>query len=174
MKLYLARHGESTSNTSNLVCGHSDVELTEKGIRQAKILAREIEELKVDKIISSPLVRADMTAKIIADYNKLPHYIDERLLEFDFGTYEGRKVDDNEFLEFRNQLSHKMPEGESVLEAAQRIYNLLDQIKEDDEVVLLVCHNAISRVINSYFYSLSNEDFFEFNLNNCELVSYEY
>lgn len=174
MKLYLARHGESTSNISNLVCGHSDVELTEQGIRQAEELARDIEKIRIDKIISSPLVRADMTAKIIANHNKIPHYVDERLLEFDFGTYEGRKVDDTDFLEFRNQLSHKMPEGESILEAAQRIYNLLDQIKADEKIVLLVCHNAISRVINSYFYSLSNIDFFQFNLDNCELVSYEY
>lgn len=174
MKLYLARHGESTSNINNLVCGHSDVELTEQGIRQAEVLALEIEKIRIDKIISSPLVRADMTAKIISDNINVPHYIDERLLEFDFGTYEGRKVDDTDFLEFRNHLAHKMPEGESILEAAQRIYNLLDKIKADEEIVLLVCHNAISRVINSYFHSLSNKDFFQFNLGNCELVSYEY
>lgn len=174
MKLYVARHGESTSNINNLVCGHSNVELTKQGLKQAEVLAEEIEGLEIDKIISSPLVRADKTAQIIAEYNHLPHSIDERLIEFDFGVYEGRQVDDKEFLEFRNQLSHKMPEGESVLEAAQRIYNLLDQIKESDEIVLLVCHNAISRVINSYFHSLSNKDFFEFNLNNCELVNYEY
>lgn len=174
MKLYVARHGESTSNINHLVCGHSNVELTKQGVKQAEMLAEQIAGLEINRIISSPLMRADETAQIIAEYNDLSHTIDERLVEFDFGVYEGRKVDDQEFLEFRNQLSHKMPEGESILEAAQRIYNLLDQIKENDEIVLLVCHNAISRVINSYFNSLSNKEFFQFNLKNCELVGYEF
>ena len=39
MKLFVARHGQTTWNTQNKVCGITDVELTEKGIEQAKKLA---------------------------------------------------------------------------------------------------------------------------------------
>lgn len=174
MNLYVTRHGESFSNIQNLVCGRKDVELTEEGHKQANLLAKKIQNYEIDQIITSPLKRAKWTAETISDYNDIPLFIDERLLEFDFGEFEGTKVDDEIFLNFRNQLAHKMPEGESILEAAQRIYNMLDEIKEENKTVLLVCHNGISRVINSYFHSLSDKEFFNFNINNCELICYSY
>ena len=47
-----------------------------------------------------------------------------------------------------------------MLHLAQRIYNLLDEIKQQpDKVYLLVAHNGISRVVNSYFYDMTNEEF---------------
>lgn len=174
MQIYVARHGESTSNINNLVCGHSDVKLTQRGEHQAKLLAEEVSKLKIDRIISSPLNRAYQTARIVAEYNNLPLTSNDDLIEFNFGDYEGEQVDNYEFLKFRNHLGHKMPNGESILEASQRIYNFLDEIKNQNEQVLLVSHNAISRVINSYFNSVSNSNFYDFNLDNCELLRYTF
>lgn len=174
MEIYVTRHGESISNIDNLVCGHSDVNLTRKGINQAKSLAKVVDDLKIDKIITSPLIRAYDTAKMISNHSNIPLTVDNRLIEFNFGNYEGLQVNDQKFLRYRNQLSYKMPNGESVLEAAQRIYNLLDEVEKEDRKVLLVCHNAISRVINSYFTSVSNSEFYDYNLDNCELVKFTF
>ena len=63
-----------------------------------------------------------------------------------------------------------------MLHLCQRIYNLLDDIRKeaDDKVYLLVAHNGISRVIQSYFYDMTNEEFAAFGIKNCELRKYEF
>lgn len=55
MKLFVTRHGQTTWNVQNKVCGITDVELTEKGIEQAKKLADIVQNHNIDMIISSPL-----------------------------------------------------------------------------------------------------------------------
>ena len=69
--LYVARHGQTTWNAQNKVCGISDVDLTEKGIEQAKELAKKIKEIDIHIIITSPLKRTMQTAEIIS----IPSYI---------------------------------------------------------------------------------------------------
>lgn len=66
--LYITRHGETTWNAQGLVCGHADIELTEKGKQQAEKLAEKVADLEVPitKIIHSPLQRARDTAQAVA------------------------------------------------------------------------------------------------------------
>jgi probable phosphoglycerate mutase len=51
----------------------------------------------------------------------------------------------------------------------------LDEVidKYSDKTVLIVTHNGICRVINTYFNDIENEDFASFSLKNCELKGYE-
>ncbi|MBD5137395.1 MAG: histidine phosphatase family protein [Lachnospiraceae bacterium] len=64
MKLFVARHGQTTCNAQNKVCGITDVELTEKGIEQAKKLADIVQNYNIDIVISSLLKRAAETSQI--------------------------------------------------------------------------------------------------------------
>ena len=65
--------------------------------------------------------------------------------------------------------------GESMLQLAQRIYNLLDELKADtDKTYLLVAHNGIARVVQSYFYDMTNEEYAAAGIRNCELVEYHF
>ena len=52
-----------------------------------------------------------------------------------------------------------------MLQLCQRIYNLLDDIKKEDKVYLLVAH---------YVRDMSNEEFAGFGIKNCELRKYEF
>ena len=61
-----------------------------------------------------------------------------------------------------------------MLHLAQRIYNLLDEIKASDKTYILVAHNGIARVVQSYFHEMSNEEYAEFGVKNCEIVKYEF
>ena len=58
----------------------------------------------------------------------------------------------------------------------QRVYNLLDEIKEqsNEKTYLLVAHNGISRIIESYFRNMTNEEFASFGIKNCEVKKYEF
>ena len=58
---------------------------------------------------------------------------------------------------------------------AQRIYNLLDDVCADrDTVYLLVAHNGIARVVQSYFYEMTNEEYAGFGIKNCEVRRYDF
>ena len=61
-----------------------------------------------------------------------------------------------------------------MLKTAQRVYNLLDEIKEDkDNTYLLVAHNGIYRMVQSYFTDMTNEEFASQKMPNCSVKVYE-
>ena len=89
MKLFIARHGETAWNLENRVSGRTDVPLTEKGLQQAQTLARNAVGRGIEVIIASPLLRARQTAQAVSDAIGVEVQIDERLMELDFGIFEG-------------------------------------------------------------------------------------
>lgn len=175
MKLYVTRHGETQYNIEVRICGRSNVELTEKGVSQAHELAESLKGEPIDTIIASPLIRAKQTAMIVSDTLGIPVNFDQRLAERNYGLIEGTYEGTPGFMEQWVQFGYVYPEGESLLKVVQRVYNFLDEIKEthQDKNVLVIAHGGVCRVINSYFESLNNEDFFQFNLGNCKLLTYD-
>jgi len=93
MRQYLVRHGESVSNVESRVQGQADVALSAVGRRQAAALASWAgslpQDVRIDEIWSSPLVRARETAAAIANSIGLPLYIEERLAELHAGVFQG-------------------------------------------------------------------------------------
>lgn len=58
---------------------------------------------------------------------------------------------------------------------AQRIYNLLDQIRLDEQkTYLLVAHNGIARIVASYFHDMSNEEFADYGIQNGQIIAYDF
>ena len=59
---------------------------------------------------------------------------------------------------------------------ALRIYSLLvDSRKESDQkTYILVAHNGIARVVQSYFYDMTNEEYAAWGIDNCEVVRYDF
>ena len=175
MKIYVTRHGETTWNVLNKVCGLTDVDLTEKGIAQAKALAEKVRGLDIGVILSSPLKRASETGRIISEKCGAPIIIDPRLIEQNYGIYEGVDRKDPDFLANKRNFAYKYPGGESMMQLAYRVYGLLDEIieKYSGKNVLIVSHGGICRVINTYFNDMTNDEYFNHSLPNCELMEYE-
>lgn len=174
VNLYVARHGQTTWNAKDKVCGITDVELTEKSIEQAKALAELAATKPIDIIISSPLKRARDTAKIVADRCGLSVEIDERLIEQNYGIYEGVHRKNEDFLNNKRNFAYKYPGGESQIQVAHRIYGLIDELKRkyNDKNILLICHGGVCRVLRTYFQDMTNEEFFHYSLENCKLEEY--
>lgn len=175
MKLYVARHGQTVWNAKNKVCGVTDVDLTEKGREQAKKLAHIVPDT-IDVIISSPLKRAVETSKIVAEKKNIPIHIEELLTEQNYGIYEGVDRKNPQFLENKRNFAFRYHKGESMMQVAYRIYGLLDQIKKEYEgkTVLIICHGGVCRIIRTYFNDMTNEEFFEYTLENGKLEEYEF
>ena len=177
-QIYFTRHGETVWNVENKICGATDIELTERGHKQAVALGEEIlrQGIRIDEILYSPLVRAVETTRHISENTRIPMRLEPRLKEQNFGRYESTPRDGEEFLRMKTQFVNHFEGGETMLHLAQRIYNLLDELKEDAEnkTRLLVAHNGIARVVHSYFYDMENAEYAGFGIHNCELKRYEF
>lgn len=175
MKLYIARHGETQWNVENRISGRTDIPLTERGLEQARALARNAVGKGIEVILSSPLLRARQTAQAVSEAIGVPVQIDERLMELDFGIFEGAPRSDPEFQRTRGQMPTRYPGGESAFLLAHRVYSCLEDVKRnhDGKTVLLVCHGGVCRMVRSYFEDLTNAEYGSYHAPNAELVEYE-
>lgn len=84
--VYFVRHGETVWNVENKICGATDIDLTDKGHEQAVKTGKRIlaENIKADKILYSPLVRAKKTALHISEITGIPAFEEPRLKEQNF------------------------------------------------------------------------------------------
>ena len=95
MRIYVVRHGETRSNVEGRLQGQSNDELNESGVRLAAITGQGMRGIHFDECITSPLVRARDTAKLILQESgngDTPVLYDDRLKEISFGIYEGKRI----------------------------------------------------------------------------------
>ena len=175
MKLYIARHGQTQWNLENKVSGRTDIPLTEMGLQQAAQLAENAKGKGIEVILASPLLRARQTAQAVSDAIGVPVQIDDRLMELDFGVFEGKSRFDPDFQYTRAQFPTRYPGGESAFMLAHRVYGCLEDVKRkyDGKTVLLVCHGGVCRMVRSYFMDLTNDEYSYYFAPNAELVEYE-
>ena len=155
--IYFTRHGETVWNVENKICGMTDSPLTARGQQQARQLGALVRDsgLHIDEILYARC--------------------EPRLREQCFGKYEGTPRDGAEFRISKTHFADRYDGGESMMQLAQRIYNLLDELKADTgKTYLLVAHNGIARVVHSYFYDMTNEEYAAAGIKNCQLVEYTF
>lgn len=174
MKIYVTRHGQTDMNLTNKVCGRTDVALNAEGCRQAVMLKEQLIRKEPDIIISSPMLRTMQTSQIVSG-GEIPIFTDMRLIEQNYGIYEGVDRFDEGFLNNKRMFAYKYPCGESMMDVAHRAYAVLDElkVKYSDKRVLLVTHGGVCRLINTYFEDMTNEEFFHFTMGNAQLLEYD-
>ncbi|MBQ8978329.1 MAG: histidine phosphatase family protein [Oscillospiraceae bacterium] len=172
MTVYFTRHGETEWNREDRICGVTDLPLTELGIEQAEKMAEAVPST-VQHILCSPMKRARQTAIPVARRLNLVPTIDRRLMEWNYGEYEGKGRYTEGFAEAKLEFGVRMPSGESVFDVVSRVYPLLQAIpKLYDEDVLIITHGGICRIIEAYARGMSRETFSNFFMGNCELRSW--
>lgn len=88
--IVFVRHGETAANRAGVLLGREDPPLTDRGRRQAELLADALAAAGATRIVSSPLARTRQTATAIGAVLGLSVDVDERLVEMDYGEWEGR------------------------------------------------------------------------------------
>ena len=174
--VYFVRHGQTICNVENKICGATDIGLTEQGHQQAIETGHKFLEqhIQADEILYSPLIRARDTALHISEITGIPAREELRLKEQNFGKFESTPRDGAEFKKAKGEFVTRYKGGESMLHLAQRIYNLLDEVTASDKTYILVAHNGISRVVQSYFYEMTNQEYANFGVKNCAIIKYEF
>ena len=157
LKIYLARHGQDEDNSKGLLNGQRDTPLTSLGLEQARELATKIKEAGItfNKVYSSPLMRAYMTAQTITDtlgINK-PIILDN-LIERNFGDLTGQPISaiddlpENEIIRTSTISYFPNPKnGETFEELTERAKKALATIEAEnsDGAVLIVAHGDFNK-----------------------------
>src|SRR5688572_12198412 len=92
LTIYLCRHGDTAWSAERRLAGRTDLPLIEVGERNARQLGERLRDVSFDRVCASPLARARRTAEL-AGLGALAAS-DERLLEMDFGRYDGLTVEE--------------------------------------------------------------------------------
>jgi broad specificity phosphatase PhoE len=137
LTLLLTRHGQAAAGDV-MLGGQLDVPLMPQGREEAAALARRLNGVRIDRIVSSPMLRALETAQIVATGR--PVEVDARLRELDYGRWEGltyAEIDAHD-PELRTRWEHDpaathSPGGESGDDVAARALNFLVDLIEAEE-----------------------------------------
>lgn len=178
--IYFVRHGETDSNASKTYAGQKDVLLNSKGLIQAKVLAKELENTHFDVCYCSPLMRARQTCdEILRLQDGLKVYYDDRLKERFYGDLQGKskmnlpynlwKVGDDK----KGLAEYNI---EPVMQIYNRVANFYDEILKDqkDKNILVVAHSGIGRITESYFNGVPEDyDFSKIHFPNAEVVTFD-
>ncbi len=158
VNIYLVRHGETIWNRSGHYQGVTDVALNERGIEQAKMCALALSDVPFEKIISSDLQRARITAEEIASYHKnTPFALDSRLQEIDFGAWEGLTYEEISdrwpgYIEkmYEDATNVHIEGGESFVDVQKRAWSAIEDAivdVKDGGNLLVVCHGGVIRTL---------------------------
>ncbi|HEY0396583.1 MAG TPA: histidine phosphatase family protein [Candidatus Elarobacter sp.] len=152
MRVYVARHGETTWNAAGRYQGRLESELSALGARQAEALADAMAALNVRRTISSPLKRCVETAQPSAARANVAVETDERLIEIAHGTWEGRLRDEiaandpERYRAWRHDPAHvRFVQGESIGDVLERWRGFARAFRPDAPA-LVVTHDAVVRV----------------------------
>lgn len=176
MKLYVVRHCSTVCSEEKIYCGSSDIPLSPRGKEEAKLLTEKAKAYNFDLVISSPLLRAKETARAVVGERDLPIFFDDRLIERDFGTFEGTSVEAPEGKVYRYSFALQYPRGESNLQVAARVYAFLGEVREKyaGKNIFIVSHGSACRIIRSYFKQMTDEEFYAYSQPNGTIEEYEW
>ena len=137
--LYLVRHGETSMNKRNLMCGRTDVELTENGKASAIVTGKRLKDICFSAAFCSPMKRAKNTLSLILSQNDrpLPDITeDPRIIERDFGYFEAQTNETHPEFQLRWRLDYDSGRVfmESIAHMKERIGSCRDSCRRDTHI----------------------------------------
>jgi broad specificity phosphatase PhoE len=181
-RIYIARHGETEWNAQGRIQGHTDIDLSETGRRQALALARRLADVPLHHAYSSDLSRTSETARIILGQRPVPLNPTPLLREYHKGVFEGLTPE-----EYRQQYPHLYeaslvndldfapPGGETMRQATARLSQFVAEVRRRhlSDNVLVVGHGGTLRSLVVALLELPLEANWKFVMGNCALSVFD-
>jgi len=154
--IYLTRHGESEYNILKKIGGNS--KLNERGLQYSKVLYEYFQEKKI-QVHTSKLIRTSQTAQYFQVSKAYPELNEINSGICDSKTYDEIKSLYPEEYEKRshNKYYYRYPNGESYEDIKNRVAPFMKKILTSRENHLIICHQAVLRVLYSFFIKTSEE-----------------
>jgi broad specificity phosphatase PhoE len=169
---YFVRHGQTDWNKENKVMGQIDIPLNATGLEQAQVAAKNIAQLEISHIVSSPLQRAMQTSEIIATAINRPITVIDELTQNALGVLEGRnKAELLNGVAIDNLIEHwkmggDIEDAEHWNDFVARIavgLNSALAINPDDKPILIVAHKPVLWAL----LHILNAQIVDMNAKNC-------
>ena len=166
--ILLIRHGENQYVRKGKLAGRlPGVRLNEKGQQQAEAVAKYLENMPIKAVYSSPLERTMETAKPIAAVHKLKIIKRPGLIEMDYGGWEDKSLKQLRRRKLWKTVQNapsrmRFPDGESFVEAQQRIATELESLlgmHKDKDLIVCVGHSDMIKLALAYHMGLALDNF---------------
>ena len=162
--LVLVRHGQSDWNLNNLFTGWRDVDLTEKGVAEAREAGRKLKAqgIKFDVAFTSVLKRAQRTLDLMLTelgQTTIPIFKDQALNERDYGELVGLNKDDarkkwgeEQVHIWRRSYDVAPPGGESLKDTLARalpyyVTDILPRVLRGERVLVAAHGNSLRALV---------------------------
>ena len=129
--IIFARHGRTAVNRGGRLQGRIDAPLDEFGLRQAEAMAAALADAAPVRVVTSPLVRARATAEAVAAAVGLAVEVDDRLVELDYGDWDGVPMVDvpaDAWTRWHDDPNFAPPGGESLLAVGERVADFCAEV----------------------------------------------
>ena len=151
--IYIARHGETAWTISGQHTGLTDLPLTPQGEKNALGLGERLKGMQFAKVLTSPLQRAKRTCEL-AGFGSVAE-IEDGLVEWDYGEYEGLKSSEIRAKRPDWQLFRDgAPGGESPAQVMTRADNVWSRVRNISGNVLLFTSGHFIRVLAARWIGL--------------------
>jgi len=155
MRIYFVRHGESVHNAGNI---HQplDIELSERGLKQAEFVAKRFQDIDFDVIVSSDLMRAKQTAETIQQVTGKELVFTELARErYQPSVFHGKRIDDPSLQDIKATIEqnirdphYRHSDEENFFDLKKRAKQLLEFLEARTEKnLVVVLHGTILRYL---------------------------
>ncbi len=185
-RLLLIRHGETDWNRAGRFQGQIDVPLNDNGRNQGNLAAEFLKTVPIEFGFTSTMLRPKETAQIILKYHPQVELAEDAdLREISHGLWEGKFESDIE-AEYPGELERwreepeqvQMPEGENLVGVSARAIaawqKLLAQVGNNNQVGIVVAHDATNKVLLCHLLGLGLADFWKIKQGNGAVTVIDY
>jgi broad specificity phosphatase PhoE len=173
LTLLLSRHGHTDRSEPEQYLGQRiNAELSARGRADARKLARRLANVEIQRVVTSSLKRAFETAEILARSHGVAVEPEPRLVELDYGDWEGHTLEDinalfpGEYEKYdRDPAHHEVGGGESGTEVAARLWPVIDGLidwaekRGGESTALVVGHSSTNRILLALLLGVELNDY---------------
>jgi len=166
-QLVFVRHGQTDANRNGVLLGRLDPPLNDAGREQAAVVAARVALLAPARIVASPLVRAMETAEIVGVACGLSVGVDARLIEVDYGEYDGlplAELPSDLVWKWRNDAEFAPPGGESLASVGKRMGEYTSEVLDSLAEGPMVAVSHVSPIKAAVLWALGLPELYAWRL----------
>jgi 2,3-bisphosphoglycerate-dependent phosphoglycerate mutase len=185
--LVIFRHGQSKWNLENKFTGWVDVELSEKGVKEAKDAGLKLQGYHFDAGFTSNLIRAKETLRLaleMCSQSAIPVKNNEALNERMYGDLQGldktetvKRFGEEQVKVWRRSFDVAPPNGESLKDTANRVIPYFEAeiapLLKNGKNVVIAAHGNSLRALIMHLEKLTPEQILSFELGTAQPRQYE-
>ena len=154
--IYIVRHCEAEGNILKIYQGITDMDITKQGEKQLEKLEERFNDINLDAVYTSPLIRTVKTANAIKGSKEIPIIEDKGLIEISGGIIEGKpfkecfeEIDGFYDMWYNRPEDLSLPQSEPMAAAYERIYNTVLKIAKENDGKTIACatHGGVIRCL---------------------------